>query len=777
MRTASVISYAAQPGKSASQADVCHLSASHAASRHGRATKPDDFLALLLGSANLIELFFYEGYNMIFDTRRNVTSLAVLLAVSTACFLVPSAQAGINDGLIAYYPFDGNANDASGNGNHATAYNDYSYVPGSLGDAIHLVGSGDTGLVGGHVRLPSLPFNTMDEFTIGMWVNHQGNTSGPGESFISFGDSDGGHRVQIHYNYAGTSLPNSTLSFDTGSGQVSTNYGANFLNNWQHLTLRADSGTLTGFVNGQSVGTDSFALNSMVSNAALGAHWWSGGSSSSNRFIGSIDDVRIWDRALSASEVGALSLNTTIDNSRGYEIPLSQSPSGRLAEWNGTSWVEPGDLSSGNIRVLVHGWGNGEFPWVSSNSGSKVWDMRSIETNHETDFTNGETDFFDDLQKVAVAMKDANASDRILAYSWIDKSATPIIFSEGGKIGAARNSKANTDDAARLLQYALFDAGVGANTEGIHLLGHSHGARVATLAALGLEGVGAQVDQLTLWDSPEVLSADFIRASNSLTNELSWLDIGTAAGQTFVDNYYSRFGEPYPEVVNVLLSPKDYGESGASAEHAYPITWYTKEDVDPRVNGLAWSPLNGGIIASLLESDAYFQDVDDEFLLVDANTNLTRRFDSSALQTTDVGTTGLVNPASGGKFLIENSPAFWDSIITLGENDVAIQFDYDFLNVGDGDQLGIWIDDELRLILTGEVIGQGLTTTTIGIADLAAGDHLLTVALHSTGDANAEVFVGNFQAISVVPEPSTLALLTLSIIALLPRGVRRRSGG
>jgi len=35
------------------------------------------------------------------------------------CFAV-SAYAGINDGLVAYYPFNGNANDESGNGNNGT---------------------------------------------------------------------------------------------------------------------------------------------------------------------------------------------------------------------------------------------------------------------------------------------------------------------------------------------------------------------------------------------------------------------------------------------------------------------------------------------------------------------------------------------------------------------------------------------------------------------------------------------------------------------------------
>jgi hypothetical protein len=108
----------------------------------------------------------------------------------------------------------------------------------------------------------------------------------------------------------------------------------------------------------------------------------------------------------------------------------------------------------------------------------------------------------------------------------------------------------------------------------------------------------------------------------------------------------------------------------------------------------------------------------------------------------------------------------------LDAGDVTITFDYEFLNIGDGDQLGIWIDDGLRLIVTGELAGLGLQSTSIDISDLDAGQHLMTVALHSTGDANSQVFVGNFQTISVIPEPTALTLVALSTTLLLTR--RRR---
>ncbi|MBN2314855.1 MAG: hypothetical protein JXM79_13065 [Sedimentisphaerales bacterium] len=48
---------------------------------------------------------------------------ATWIILLTTCI----GYADLTDGLIAYYPFDGNANDMSGNGNNATPYNDYKF--------------------------------------------------------------------------------------------------------------------------------------------------------------------------------------------------------------------------------------------------------------------------------------------------------------------------------------------------------------------------------------------------------------------------------------------------------------------------------------------------------------------------------------------------------------------------------------------------------------------------------------------------------------------------
>jgi hypothetical protein len=44
----------------------------------------------------------------------------VLFAISLSFVIAGPGYASVNDGLIAYYPMDGDATDASGNGNHGT---------------------------------------------------------------------------------------------------------------------------------------------------------------------------------------------------------------------------------------------------------------------------------------------------------------------------------------------------------------------------------------------------------------------------------------------------------------------------------------------------------------------------------------------------------------------------------------------------------------------------------------------------------------------------------
>jgi len=54
--------------------------------------------------------------------ERKMDVLKVLLMIVLLVGVLENTVADVNHGLLAYYPFNGNAQDNSGNGNHGTAY-------------------------------------------------------------------------------------------------------------------------------------------------------------------------------------------------------------------------------------------------------------------------------------------------------------------------------------------------------------------------------------------------------------------------------------------------------------------------------------------------------------------------------------------------------------------------------------------------------------------------------------------------------------------------------
>ncbi len=207
---------------------------------------------------------------------------------------------GVNEGLIAYYSFDGDANDYSGNEYHATPYNSYQFENGIVGDCIAVEGQGDTGSSGGHVMLPELDFGGSTEFTLNLWVKSLGLTQPDGESCINFGVDDETDRLYIMRRH-------DRVSFAYHEAEISY-YDENYLGNWIMYSLTCDeNGALKAYVNGILVGEENVTFNGInTSLAALGRHWWSSGYENSTRFNGSFDDVRIYNRVLSAEELRML---------------------------------------------------------------------------------------------------------------------------------------------------------------------------------------------------------------------------------------------------------------------------------------------------------------------------------------------------------------------------------------------------------------------------------------------------------------------------------------
>lgn len=121
------------------------------------------------------------------------------------------------------------------------------------------------------------------------------------------------------------------------------------LNTWQHVAGVYDGDSLKIFLNTIEVGSTEFRGSIVPSTAfPLCIGRWSEGSGTPSRyFSGQIDEARIWDRALSRSEILA-----------GYNRHISPTSTGLVGYWNfnvtsGTNI--PDQTSNGNAGTLVSG--------------------------------------------------------------------------------------------------------------------------------------------------------------------------------------------------------------------------------------------------------------------------------------------------------------------------------------------------------------------------------------------------------------------------------------
>ena len=272
-------------------------------------------------------------------------------------------------------------------------------------------------------------------------------------------------------------------------------------------------------------------------------------------------------------------------------------PLERLGRWNGEEWVEvpASSVMSERIHVVVHGWAPGMRPTVdASHEFLRVWDSAATTPDGRR---------FDRwFGPLATAILDDDPEAAVLAYSWIDESAT--------NTGATRSVKSQlrTTVNGQRLAVALREALPGVDHE-IHLIGYSHGAKVATVAAIAIE---PKPRHLTILDSPDSLIPAIGGALNDLGSYLRLLSPEVVIDDsysgptsedrvaTFVDTYSSAFGEPYGSgpglgwITDVSLRPSEHPIADVPSEHAYAWAWYlASARHTERGVGYAWSPLRG----------------------------------------------------------------------------------------------------------------------------------------------------------------------------------------
>jgi len=194
-------------------------------------------------------------------------------------------------GLVLYYDFEADANDMSGGGNDGALLGDASVMDGVLvldgdGDAVAVPRIGGADAVYSNVSYGMWIYPTTDltplQFSGGM------NTSPWGAGAIHLKANYGVVNVGIN-GLAGGDLVGTTV-IDP--------------NAWSHLALTISDSKVAIYLNGQledSRDIDAPLTNLVLGGATLGA--WDNGGDIQREMAGYMDDVMVYERALSAGEV------------------------------------------------------------------------------------------------------------------------------------------------------------------------------------------------------------------------------------------------------------------------------------------------------------------------------------------------------------------------------------------------------------------------------------------------------------------------------------------
>jgi uncharacterized protein (TIGR02145 family) len=191
-------------------------------------------------------------------------------------------------GLLAYYPFNGNANDESGGNNNGIVYGATltKDLNGNPNSAYYFDGTGN------YIQIPMVnwpAFGTGD-FAVCAWVNPLSFND-----FLMILTDDVLNNFQFNFNPGGGSigfyLPGTGFTSDSYSFTIST---------WYHLVGMRQNGFLKFYVNGQAYG--SFISNESISKSSfidIGFRT----SNMAHPFHGSIDQVQIYNRSLTLTEI------------------------------------------------------------------------------------------------------------------------------------------------------------------------------------------------------------------------------------------------------------------------------------------------------------------------------------------------------------------------------------------------------------------------------------------------------------------------------------------
>jgi hypothetical protein len=246
----------------------------------------------------LVSVFFLLTFYFLLSTFHSREARAATIGVSPTITATSSCSSGLSCGLVGYWTFDGKDTvwtsataattlDKSGSGNTGTLTNmniATAPVAGKIGQGLRFDG------VSGYVSIAAT-HTLSNAFTVSQWIKL--NTISSAYTYIFWGGSSSALEI----------VPNTvsslTIRGDNSVSTTTTLTSSLSAGKWILLTISRDStNNLRVFFNGIDVTSGTYSNSAPFTFTRIGYRGDNWGP-----FYGLMDDVRIYNRALSASEV------------------------------------------------------------------------------------------------------------------------------------------------------------------------------------------------------------------------------------------------------------------------------------------------------------------------------------------------------------------------------------------------------------------------------------------------------------------------------------------
>jgi hypothetical protein len=236
------------------------------------------------------------------------TTLTASTSGSTACSS-SGLPTSLQTGLVGYWPFNGNANDESGNGNNGT--NNGATLTtdrfGNLNSAYDYNGTNNN-INFGSSTVFGLTSNNILTFSV--WVrplrasNNANIMDGVFSKYQDLNVSNCNYYFSIDKNVSSSSNPPNGVITANGTNSIGATCE---LNTWQHYVIVMQSGlnNIKVYRNGVLDNTGTVNFSSLISNSNLylGYIPTTTTNITQSNFLGKIDDFSIWNRALTQQEI------------------------------------------------------------------------------------------------------------------------------------------------------------------------------------------------------------------------------------------------------------------------------------------------------------------------------------------------------------------------------------------------------------------------------------------------------------------------------------------